>query len=180
MTLTTIKLTSEHTNQVSELFGSDMLGRHNYGIFCSYYLTNLEKFHGWGTFNDNKLISAIGYYDSIDDAAGYLTHQCGEFKYIGVTLDSVAAQLEAVGKYKIYSRLYSDDVSVWDECLSDSFKSRYITVTEYTVRTKEPCIYTFPWHVLYMRTLWSRDTVVKCSFLKEEYREKVYGSVTLD
>jgi len=58
-------------------------------------------------------------------------------------------------------------------------KERYGAFDEFTVAAKEKCLYTLPWQILFNRTLLPVDTIVRCTFLKQEYRTTLHKGSNL-
>jgi len=73
---------------------------------------------------------------------------------------------EGMGRLKFYSLIDADDIGLVDIV----FNLRYKYVDECIVPAKTRCLYNNYWQILYNRMLPERDTVVRCSFLKQKHR----------
>lgn len=159
-----IKLTKEHQPLVKELINNNQTKNINalgYDIFNGIYLSNLNNFHAYGYIINDKLQSMISFYESDEDPAWYCTNYYGN---INILLNSVILHNESNSRSKFYTLVSSD--SFWNKYQSD----RYHWVNELSVVAKSRCNYTNHWEVLFNRNLPSTDTIVRCYFLKQQYR----------
>jgi hypothetical protein len=59
---------------------------------------------------------------------------------------------------------------------SPEANERYDYFDEYYVEEKHQCKFNLSWQILYNRTLVPVDTVVRCTFLKQKYRNNIYNA----
>ena len=159
-----IKLTKEHQSLVKDLIDSTQVKNLNalgYAIFDEMYLSNLNNFHAYGYILNNELQSMISFYESDEDPAWYCTNYYGD---INILLNSVILHNESNSRLKFYSLVSSE--SFWDKYISE----RYYYVNELLVMAKTRCNFTNHWEVLFNRNLPSTNTIVRCYFLKQQYR----------
>ena len=136
-----IKLNKEHKDLVNSHFGS-------------IYLAELNNFHAYGDISEGELKSYVSYYISDEEPAWYLTSHFGDYATV---LQNVIERNELQGRLKFYS-------------FSKYQIDRYNSVDEFRVPAKFKCFYTNHWEVMYDRALISEDTVMRCNYLKQEYR----------
>ena len=159
-----VKLTTEHQSLVKELIDSTQVRSLNalgYMIFNGMYLSNLNNFHAYGYIVNDELQSIISFYESDEDPAWYCTNYYGDITNL---IDSVILHNENNGRLKFYTLVSYN--SFWDKYQSE----RYHYVNELSVMAKTRCNYTNHWEVLFNRNLPSTDTIVRCYFLKQQYR----------
>lgn len=145
--------------------------------FTHTYLTGLNNYKAFGLFDDNDCIrSLIAFYISPDEPAWYGTQirSAKDKNYVPPLLDAVMKYNEEQGRLKFYT-LWSVKHSklLRRFAFSDNALERYDYFDEYTVPAKLKCLYTNHWHVLFNRILIPTDTVVRCTFLKREYRTQM-------
>ena len=187
------KLTPDHKELIKPLFenkkwmGVDAKGnfvdeRLNfnevyYNVFCSSYLGDLKQYHAYGCFDDDMQIrSIISFYESNDNAEWYWTHirSCGNRRFVPPLLDRVIEHNENNGRFKFYSMWNSKYQNVYRKFAFSKYNAeRYDYFDEYIVPAKTKCVWTLPWMVLFGRMLVPVDTVVRCTFLKQQHREKL-------
>ena len=186
-----IKLNSSHADLVKSLFYKDkFMGKHltnthigspndlvdlHYLAFQTTYLTDLVNYHAYGAINNDGVVQCyIGFYESIDDASWYWNQvrtTGNGTDLIKHCLDAVIKHNEEKGKLKFYSMFPAKYTKVYRRLAFSTHNSeRYDSFDEYTVKPNNQCIYTMPWQILYNRTLTPVETVVRCSFLKQQYR----------
>jgi len=150
-----------------------------YTNFCNTYLSGLNSYHAFGAFNDNgEVIGFIGFYESSDNAEWYWTHvltkDAAGKKVIPAILDKVIAYNESNGRLKFYSMWNAKYAKVYRRlAFSIENSERYDSFDEYMVPAKHRVLYTMPWMVLYGRILLPVDSIVRCTFLKQQYREEL-------
>lgn len=182
-------LNSSHAESVRELFtttkhmGVDLkenyfvepdlnFSQAYYDAFCDTYLSGLKNFHAFGSINDGKVVALIAFYESTEGPEWYWTQvRSKDRKSIPLILDEVASYNEANGRLKFYSLFNSRYAKTYRRlAFSDRMKERYGFFDEFTVPERCKCYYLMPWQILYNRTLIPTETLVRCSFLKQEYR----------
>ena len=184
-----LKLTEEHKAGVRSLFDKkDFMGidvtnwdatheqfaQVSYNRFVNTYLSDLKNFHSYGAVADDGTVhSLIGFYESVDEPSWFYTlgRSNGNNKLLKSVLDSIIEVEEAQGRLKLYSLVNLQHASMlrrlyWSKYNSD----RYHYVDEYMVPAKYKTYYNRDWELLFKRMLLPTDTVVRCSFLKQEFR----------
>lgn len=152
--------------------------------FANTYLSDLKSYHAYGYVDENDLVQAIiGYYASVDDASWYWTQvrSAGNNSHeIKMVLDKVMAVNEFQGRLKFYSMFPLKYRGTYRRlAFSEEAKERYEYFDEFYVKEKHQPIFTFPWQILYNRLLPSVDTVVRCTFLKQKYRDMLFNAGNL-
>lgn len=152
--------------------------------FTCTYLSELKSYYAYGYFNDdNELLALIGYYMSNDDASWYWTQvrtKGNNSKEIKVVLDKVMEVNEWRGLNKFYSMFplrYRDTYRRL--AFSTKARERYDYFDEFYVEDKHQPIFNLPWQILYNRVLVPVDTIVRCTFLKQKYRETLFNGGNL-
>lgn len=191
-----IKLTSEHVEAVRPLFYKNLymgisaetktfvdddrtFSDFFHEAFVETYLSGLTSYHAYGCYDGDQLKSYIGFYESSDDASWYWTQvrNSGSPCHIKAVLDKIMHYNESNGRLKFYSMFPSKYIKCYRRlAFSNEAAVRYDYFDEFIVNSKHACKFTLPWHVLYTRTLAPVDTLVRCTFLKQEYRELLYNA----
>jgi len=183
-----IKLTFSHADSVKKLFYTekymglrDFVGDIDktfqdrlYDLFCDNYLTDLENFHAYGAIDDDNNVHAlISFYSTDEEPSWYFTlyRSMGKSYLLKNILDKIIKFNEERGILKFYTLVNKDHSKLlrrftWSKHNSE----RYGYFDEFLVPAKHKCFYVNPWELLYRRTLISADTVVRCNYLKQEYR----------
>lgn len=193
-----VKLTKKHTETIRHLFkltkfmgvdhsknyfigsGEDF-SDYYLGTFVSTYMSGLKNYHAYGAEEDTgEINSVIGFYESNEDASWYWNHvrttgnKPAEIKLI---LDRIMAHNEEQGRYKFYSMFPLKYQHVYRRLAFSKINSeRYDYFDEFHVSEKHQCQFSLPWQILYNRTLVPVDTIVRCTFLKQQYREKLFNA----
>lgn len=193
-----IKLQSEHLDLIGHLFYRDkFMGVDKKNINLDYerdvitemylnaftcsYLTDAKNYHAYGVLNDEgEINSLLGFYESVDDASWYWTqvrtagNNSNEIKML---LDVAMEHNEKNGRFKFYSMFPLEYRKVYRRlAFSDIAKERYDYFDEYQVEAKHYLIFSLPWQILYNRTLVPVDSMVRCTFLKQQYRDALYNA----
>lgn len=147
-----------------------------YSIFCSNYLSGLNNFHAFGWVEDNEVKAAITFYESVEEPAWYYTlyRSTGDNAKLRAVLDEVIKYNEAKGRYKFYTLVHKRHSKLlrrfhW----SDYNNERYGYFDEFVVPAKTKCFYGNAWELLFKRFLVPEDSVVRCNYLKQEYRTEL-------
>lgn len=190
-----IKLEKEHAGGISHLFynykymgvpinkttwnkpNPESLNVYLYDVFCETYLSGLNNFHAFGLLDDDGRINGLmSFYEDINEPSWYLTlsRSSGDRKIVKDLLDHTIAYNEANGRLKFYTLMNTKHAKVmrrfsWSEYNTE----RYGYFDELFIPAKTRCIYYNPWEIFFQRTLVPTDTIVRCSFLKQEYRTKI-------
>lgn len=193
-----VKLTREHVLSSHDLFGVSKymgvnIGEHHMGgiddiaiqnqillgRFTDTYLSGLKSFHAFGAYADDdeglkKMLGFIAFHEDAHEPSWHMTmsRNNGDREVIRSLLDKAIEYNEKNGRLKFYTLMNAKHAKVirkfgW----SDYNTERYDFVDEYVVPAKTRCLYYTAWEVLFKRALLPVDTIVRCSFLKQEYRE---------
>jgi hypothetical protein len=151
-----VKLDESHHELTQPLFQSSAI--HQY--YCDTYLSGLRNFHAYGNIVDGVITDFISYYAHSDDPSYYITRYRST-NQDSALLNTVVTHNENDGRLKFYIR--TDVVSL-------ATPDRYEYHDEYLVPAKTRCYYSVPWEILFNRTLANTDAVVRCYYLKQQYR----------
>lgn len=141
--------------------------------FCETYLSGLNNYKSVGYFKDEKCLGAISYYISPDEPSWYGTQirSIGGRQVVRDLLDAVIQRNEEDGRFKFYTLWSAEHVSALRKfAFNKETNERYDYYDEYYVPAQHKCLYINHWHVLFNRVLLPIDTVVRCTFLKKQYR----------
>jgi hypothetical protein len=194
--MTVIKLTKEHIDEVRPLFklpkfmgvspdqnyfvGSELKFEEFYHqAFTETYLTDLKSYHAYAYQDNNGVITAtIGFYESGEDASWYWNHVRtlgNNSSHIKQVLDKVLWHNETNGRFKFYSMFPTKYINTYRRlAFSRDASERYDYFDEFHVESKNQSMFSLPWQILYNKTLVPVDTVVRCTFLKQKYRKKLF------
>ena len=188
--MSVVKLNSSHIEQVRDLFtnkkymGLDMnneaysledttFNKLTYDIFCSNYLSDLQNFHAYGYVEDDTVKSLISFYESIEEPAWYYTvyRSSGNNELLRSVLDEVIKHNEDRHRLKFYTLVNQKHSRLLRRFHWSKYNDeRYGYFDEYIVPTRNKCYYTNAWELLYKRMLLPEDSIVRCNYLKQEYR----------
>lgn len=144
-----------------------------YDIFCNNYLSNLKNFHAYGYYEDNVVKALISFYESIDEPAWYYTiyRSLGNNNLLRDVLDRVIDHNEYNGRLKFYTLTHEKHTKLLRRFHWSKYNNeRYGYFDEYFVPAKAKVYYTNAWELLYKRMLVPEKSIVRCNFLKQEYR----------
>jgi hypothetical protein len=151
----------------------DRFNRNLYEIFCNNYLSNLASFHAYGYEEDGKILALISFYESSEEPAWFYTlyRSAGDNNLLRDVLDEVIAYNEANGRMRFYTLVHSTHSKLlrrfhWSK-INDE---RYGYFDEFVVPAKCKCYYQNAWELLYKRALLPEESIVRCNFLKNEFR----------
>jgi hypothetical protein len=182
-----VKLTSLHTESVKHLFystkymgvdnfdqGDPTFQNRLYEIFCDNYLSDIENFYAYGAIDDsNKVHALISFYVSCEEPSWYFTiyRSDGNNNLLKPVLDEIIKFNEENGRLKFYTLVNKEHSKLLRRFTWSKYNSeRYGYFDEFLVPSLCKCFYNNPWDLLYKRILIPTDTVVRCNFLKQEYR----------
>jgi hypothetical protein len=191
----TMKLTSEHKDSIKHLFNSpkfmgvptadrsneitaEKISNFYHQIFCQTYLSDSKNYHAFAAFDDtDTVVALIGFYESNEDPSWYWTHvKSSNSTAVKIVLDAVVEHNENNKRFKFFSMFpLKYDKAYRRLAFSKKTSERYGAFNEFYVKARERCLYTLPWQILYNRVLLPVDTVVRCTYLKPEYRTLVSG-----
>lgn len=190
--MTVVKLNSSHVEAVQGLFetkkymGIDVnsagftkndetlnFNKLLYDIFCSNYLADLNNFHAYGYLKDGKVKALISFYESTEEPAWFYTiyRSSGDNNLLRLVLDEVIKHNEERGRLKFYTLTHASHTKLLRRFHWSKYNNeRYGYFDEFMVPAKHKCFYVNPWELLYKRFLIPEDSIVRCNFLKQEYR----------
>jgi len=145
----------------------------SYDAFCDTYLANLNNYKAFGSIENGIVTSLISFIEPIDTADWYGTKvRSLNRQHIPDVLDKVIEYNEENGRYKFYSMFGAKYRKSYRRfAFSEWAQERYEYVDEILVPAKTRCVYLTYWLLLYGRTLIPTDSIVRCTFLKQKYRE---------
>jgi len=154
-----IKLKSEHSNLLDKFDGTSTI---NLSIFKHTYMSNLKNYHAYALVQNDVLLSAIGFYESIDDCSWYwkdtlLVDKLG----FDLLLNHVCEYNELMGRFKYYLKV---------DYYNSIVPNRYEYFDEYYVDKLEQCKFNLVWQILFNRVLQKEKSIIRCVFLKNEFR----------
>jgi len=147
-----------------------------YHVFCSNYLSGLNSFHAFGWVENDEVQAAISFYESNEEPAWYYTlyRSLGDNEKLRAVLDEVIKYNESNGRLKFYTLVHKKHSRLlrrfhW----SKENDERYGYFDEFVVPAKAKCFYGNHWELLFKRWLVPEDSVVRCNYLKQEYRTEL-------
>lgn len=184
------KLDTSHSDQIRDLYNRskymgvdvagnwagrpDLYNEFMFSVFTKTYLSGLNNFHAYGVIEDDGTIPClITFYDSSDEPSWYYT-QCrsaGNLDKLKQLFDGVLEIQEAKSRFKFYTLVNTKHAALLRRfTYSDRNDERYGYYDEFVVPAKTKCYYNNAWELLFKKVLLPVDTVVRCSYLKQEYR----------
>jgi hypothetical protein len=164
------KLEPEYRQQVEEIDFNEKL----YGAFCSTYLKDLKTFHAFGNINEEGQVTAFAtFYESQEEPSWYCTlyRSDGDNNTLKALLDKCIEYNETNGRLKFFTLVNKKHARLLRKfTYSDYNNDRYGYFDEMIIPKQTKCFFAKYWEVLFKRTLLPADTVIRCSFLKQEYR----------
>jgi len=190
--MTVVKLNNSHVEAVKGLFetkkymGIDVnsadftkndetlnFNKLLYDIFCSNYLSDLNNFHAYGYLKDGKVKALISFYESTEEPAWFYTiyRSSGDNNLLRLVLDEVIKHNEERGRLKFYTLTHASHTKLLRRFHWSKYNNeRYGYFDEFLVPAKNKCFYINPWELLFKRFLVPEDSIVRCNYLKQEYR----------
>lgn len=147
-----------------------------YDIFCSNYLSDLNNFHAYGYLEGNEIKALISFYESDEEPSWFYTiyRSAGNNNLLRDVLDSVIQHNEDRGRLKFYTLTSARHTRLLRRFHWSNYNNqRYGYFDEFLVPAKHKCFYINPWELLYKRFLVPEDSIVRCNYLKQEYRTKL-------
>jgi hypothetical protein len=159
----------------TDFFAKTNMARIYHKGFCTTYLSDLTSYHAFGAFDeDDNIIGAISCYQSTEEPAWYGT-QIRSMRNKNIAralLDHMIKFNEEAGRFKFYTLWNAKHAKLLRRFnFSDWANERYDYFDECLVPAKTRCLYTHHWQILFNRILLPNDTIVRCTFLKQQYRE---------
>jgi len=142
-------------------------------MFCANYLSDLHSFHAYGYVEDDTVKALISFYESAEEPAWYYTmyRSSGNNELLRPILDTVIDYNESQGRLKFYTLVHQRHSRLLRSFHWSKYNDeRYGYFDEFTVPDRCKCYYTNAWELLYKRMLLPEDSVVRCNYLKQEYR----------
>jgi hypothetical protein len=190
--MTVVKLDRSHAAAVNDLFlskkymGVDITNTNFtqtvngeefnaelYNIFCSTYLSDLNNFHAYGYLENNKIKALISFYESNEEPSWFYTvyRSSGNNNLLRAVLDTVIEHNEKNGRLKFYTLTHATHTRLLRRFHWSKYNDeRYGYFDEFLVPARNKCLYVNPWELLYKRFLVPEDSIVRCNYLKQEYR----------
>lgn len=189
-----IKLDQSHTNIIKHLFnnknymGQDIsatnffykeeIAEIYHKSFCTTYLADLANYHAFGMMDENNnIIALIACYQSYDEPVWYGTNirsSAKDTEIIRLLLDKMIEFNEQKGRLKFYTLWSAKHTRLLRRfAFSIEANERYDYFDEIIIPAQTKCFYNNYWQILFNRVLLPHDTVVRCSFLKQKYRNKI-------
>ena len=187
------RLATEHSEPVRNLYrtskymGVDVAGNWGnsvetyndflFSVFQKTYLSGLNNFQAYGLFNDSgELECLISLYDSSDEPSWYYTmcRSRGNTDLLKQLFDEVIRIQESKNRFKFYTLVNVRHAPLLRKfTYSDYNNERYGYYDEFVVPAKTRCYYNNAWELLFKKVLLPVDSVVRCSYLKQEYRPEL-------
>jgi hypothetical protein len=180
--MSVVKLNESHVNMVDSVFqlskymGLPVTPEFNEILldrFKNTYLCGLNKFHAYGYEQDGEIKALISFYESDEEPAWYYTlyRSLGNNELLRHVLDAVIAHNESLGRLKFYTLVHSSHSKLLRRFHWSKYNNeRYDYFDECMIPSKNKSIYTNHWELLFKRALLTEDSIVRCNFLKQEYR----------
>jgi hypothetical protein len=171
-----MKLTLDHSSKIKNLFNKTdevsspfdikAVGFSNveHEIFHNNYLGQLKN---WHSFADDQVSTAIVFYQSEDEASWYITDTFGS----GDMQSLISEAIEFNQKYNLFKFYLTIPVDTAESFSLNNHEYDYFD--EMIVQKKTRCHFSTIWQLLYHRTLPTNDTLVRCYYLKREYRKTI-------
>lgn len=146
-----------------------------YDVFCDTYLSGLNNFKVIGSIENGEVTSYISFYESVETPDWYWTQiRSKSPRAIPHLLDKATDYNEKNGRLKFYSMFNEKYAKTYRRlAFSESVNERYDFFDEFIVPEKTKCFYLIPWQILFNRTLVPVNSLVRCTFLKQQYRENL-------
>lgn len=168
-----MKLDNSHINKIQHLFHNineyeiketaSLNALTNYEQFTLNYLGNLKL---WHSFTNSNFQGLIGFYQSIDESAWYLTQiKYTNFNVVPDIINEVINYNENQGRKKFYCVFNENIKDTHHNILNAQQVSRYNYIDEFYVDPKQKCLYNLPWQILYNRQTYQTRTFVRCYYL---------------
>lgn len=145
--------------------------------FCYSYLSGLKTYKAVGYLDaDKNILGFLSLYQSPDEPSWYGTQirSVGGKKIVRDLLDFAMDLNEKDGRFKFYTLWSSDQTRYLRRFAFSSFNNeRYDYFDECVIPANHKCFYTNYWHVLFNRTLIPIDVTIRCTFLKQQYRNNI-------
>lgn len=167
------KLSLSDLNSLSNLLEDSFIEN-----FKSIYLFDLKSFKAYGSFKDDKLTSIVSYYVSNNEPSWYLTNVIfnDDDEMVSENLSFCIKENESNNIYKFYSLVKVTNKYLDRDIWIKTDDERYGFYDEYLIPAKTKSFFNNHWEILQKRILLPDDYIVRCNFLKPEYRELKSGA----
>lgn len=185
-----VKLDSSHSDMVEHLFFENQKYmeeefKYNYEYrfihykqFCDSYLSDLPNHHAYGIIEDDEVKTFISFYESVEEPSWYFTMVRSDGsngpKNTEYLLDKVVEHNENRGRYKFYcamNKRHTNKRITRKFGFSKYVDERYDFFDEYLVEKHTMPPYNHHYEILFNRSLLPVDFVIRCTFLKQQYRK---------
>jgi len=178
-----IKLDQSHRELCKDIFNHDkfmglevneQVNNVLYDRFCNTYLFDLKNFHCFANVIDEQIKALITFYESVDEPAWYYTlyRSMGDNNLLREVLDTVIEYNEKNGRLKFYTLVRSNHSKLLRRFHWSKYNNeRYGYFDECLVPARHKSYYNNHWELLFKNILLPEDSVVRCNFLKQEYRK---------
>jgi hypothetical protein len=144
-----------------------------YDIFCANYLSDLKNFHSYGYVENGVVRALISFYESDEEPSWYYTvyRSDGNNNLLRLVLDAVIEHNENRNRLKFYTLVHEKHSKLLRRFHWSKYNdNRYGYFDEYIVPAQNKVFYTNHWELLYKRMLMPEASIVRCNYLKQEYR----------
>lgn len=145
-----------------------------HAAFGRTYLTGLERYKALGLEDDDgNILGYISFYISASEPVWYGTMIRSAYNkdYVRRLLEAAMEYNEKQGRYRFYTLWSTKHAKLLRRfAFSDEANQRYDYFDECVIPAKTKCVYQNFWTILFSRILLPTDTVVRCTYLKREYR----------
>ena len=144
-----------------------------YDVFCANYLSDLKNFHAYGYIENDIVKALISFYESDEEPSWYYTvyRSDGNNNLLRPVLDAVIEHNESRNRFKFYTLVHEKHSKLLRRFHWSKYNdNRYGYFDEFIVPSKNKCFYTNHWELLYKRMLMPEASIVRCNYLKQEYR----------
>ena len=146
-------------------------------IFCNQYLSDLKTFHAFGLVDDRDRILAFStFHESLEEPCWYYTmyRGSGDRRHAISLLDKMIEYNESKGNYRYYTLVNAKHTKLLRRfSYSEYNDQRYDYFDDIFIPANTRCFYAKYWEILCRRSLLPTDTVVRCSYLKNEFRPNI-------
>lgn len=162
----------------ADFFCKEKMAEIYHKAFSTTYLTGLSNYHAFGMMDEtNNVIALIACYQSPDEPAWYGTNIrsfAQDTEVVRQLLDKMIEFNEQQGRLKFYTLWAAKHARLLRRfAFSANANERYDYFDEIVIPARTRCFYNNYWQVLFNRILLPHDTVVRCSFLKQKYRNEI-------
>lgn len=161
----------EHGNRTEE-----KVRKFHYDYFCDYYLNGNGDGYAIGFVQDNRVEAFMTYQADKEEPSWFLTLIRASGKgeqHLPLCLDFAVRHHESEKRLKFYSCMnarYAAKPTMRKLLFSEDVNKRYDYFDEYITKAHEKCAHPKHFKLLYQHFTYPVDTVVRCTYMKREYR----------